>query len=101
MAIRTREELVSKISERLNGDTSDEAIALMEDITDTLTDFETRVAGDGTDWKAEAERIDKEWRERYISRFNNSEVKDEQNEESSDEEKTVKTFEDLFEEKEI
>lgn len=69
MAVRSREEIISEISARVSGDNSDEVIALIEDVTDTLQDLETRANGDGTDWKAEAERIDKEWREKYISRF--------------------------------
>ena len=39
MAVKTREELMAQLSARIGSDTSDEAIGLMEDITDTLNDF--------------------------------------------------------------
>lgn len=38
MAVRTREEIIAQISARMGDDTSDEAIALIEDVTDTLSD---------------------------------------------------------------
>ena len=50
--IKSKEDLLATVSARLEGDTSDEAIALFEDLSDTLTDLETKVIGDGTDWKA-------------------------------------------------
>ena len=69
MAVRTREEIIKDISTRLGDDNSDEAIALIEDVTDTFADLEGRANPDGKDWKSEAERIDKEWREKYVARF--------------------------------
>ena len=69
MAIKTREEIMESIRTRFAEDTSDETLSLIEDVSDTLTDYETKAKGDGKDWKAEAERIDKEWREKYKARF--------------------------------
>lgn len=98
MAVRTREEILSQITTKFGGDTSDDVIALMEDVTDTLTDLEAKVTGDGKDWKAEAERIDKEWREKYISRFQGGSA----NQDDIDEPNTVEeknySFENLFKE---
>lgn len=100
MAVKTREEIMAQISARIGDDTSDDAIALIEDVTDTLTDLETKAKGDGKDWKAEAEKIDKEWREKYIARFNGkADDNEEINEPPVDENKRL-TFEALFEEKE-
>ena len=96
MAIKTREELMTQISARIGDDTSDEAIALIEDVTDTLADLETRANGDGTDWKAEAERIDKEWRDKYISRFTTGEPADVSNKNNVEVEEKKYTYEDLF-----
>lgn len=76
MAVRSREEIIAEINARVGADNSDEAIALIEDVTDTLADLETRANGDGTDWKAEAERIDKEWREKYRARFSSNSGED-------------------------
>lgn len=69
MAVKTREEIIADINARLGGDNSDEVIALIEDVTDTFADLEGRANPDGKDWKSEAERIDKEWREKYVARF--------------------------------
>ena len=99
MAVRSKEEIISQISSRIGTDTSDEAIALIEDVTDTLDDYEARVNGDGTDWKAEAERIDKEWREKYVARFTNGSVEDDDLTDDKGGEKEY-TYENLFKEKE-
>lgn len=98
MAVRTREEILSQITAKFGGDTSDDVIALMEDVTDTLTDLEAKVSGDGKDWKAEAERIDKEWREKYISRFQGGSTNNEELEEPTPIEEKTYSFENLFKE---
>lgn len=69
MAVRSREELLNSIRARIGDDTSDEAIALIEDIQDTITDYENKANGDGTDWKKKYEDNDKEWRNKYRERF--------------------------------
>lgn len=107
MAIKTKEELIQIVSARVGEDNSDEAIALIEDVTDTLTDLETRANGDGTDWKAEYEKLDKDWREKYKARFtdgsnsdsDNDTDKDNNSQHNDDTPKSYK-YEDLFETKE-
>ena len=42
--IRTKDELISMISQRIGEDNSDDAITLLEDISDTFTDFENKTA---------------------------------------------------------
>ena len=69
MAIRTKEELITAITTQLGDNNSDEAIAIIEDVTDTLNELENKSNGDGTDWKAKYEQNDKAWRDKYISRF--------------------------------
>lgn len=64
--VRSREELMSAIKARIGDDTSDEALALIEDMTDTLTDYEGRI---GEDWKTKYEQLDADWRKRYRDRF--------------------------------
>lgn len=68
MAIRSREELLTSINERFADDTSDEVLALIEDVTDTLSDYDRRI-GDSTDWESKYNQLDSEWRERYKARF--------------------------------
>lgn len=79
MAIKSKEEILEQINARIGEDNSDEAIALIEDITDTLDDFETRANGDGVDWKSRYEENDKEWRNKYKERFFNAEPNDDNN----------------------
>lgn len=97
MAVKTIDEVLSSVKDLLGeAVTSDAGIELIEDLTDTINAKQE----DGTDWKAEAERIDKEWREKYTQRFfSGKDPEDpEDPEEEEEEEKTYK-FEDLFEEK--
>ena len=93
--IKSKEELLASISAKLEGDTSDETISLFEDISDTLTDMETKANGDGTDWKAKYEENDAEWRKKYKERFFNSSAPDD-NEGGEDEPPVKRTFDDLF-----
>lgn len=69
MAIKTKDELLLAIKAKIGDDAGDESLTLLEDLSDTMTDLETKAKGDGKDWKAEAERIDAEWRQKYRDRF--------------------------------
>lgn len=96
--IKTKDEIISMISARIGEDNSDEAIGLLEDITDTLTDYETRTA-DSTNWKERFEANDKEWRDRYKERFMSGDPsKDETIIDEEEEPERKYTFEDLFKE---
>lgn len=106
MAIRTREEILNSIKERFSDDTSDETLSLIEDVTDTLTDYETRTK-DSTDWKTKYEENDKEWRTKYKERFFNSDrdvdnIPPDSNiiDKEDDTIDEPKTFDDLFKKKE-
>lgn len=92
MAVLSFDELIAKIKTKIGEDTSDESIALLEDVTDTFN-----ANNDGKDWKTKYEENDKEWRKKYIDRFSGSGGSDpDEEEEEEEEEKT--TFEDLFKE---
>jgi len=94
MAIKTKAELLELVKERIGDDTSDEALAIIEDVTDTLDDYETRIADSG-DWKARYEQNDADWRKKYKERFfAPTEEPEEIDEPEEVEEK--RTFEDLF-----
>lgn len=94
MAIRTREELLDSIKARVGEQTDDETIAFLEDVTDTLTDFETRANGDGEDWKSKYQENDEAWRKKYTERFFSDEPTP--TPEPTPEPTKPKTFEDLF-----
>lgn len=93
MAVKTREELMNMINERIGDDDSDETLSFLEDVTDTLNDFEEKTNG-SEDWKAKFEENDANWRKKYRDRFFNNDV--EEAEDGIVNEKESKTFEDLF-----
>lgn len=105
MAVVTRDDLMERLRSRIGEDTSDEALALIEDFTDTFTDLETRT---GKDWKSKYNELDKTWREKYKARFfqkpddkeTTSEDVKEDNEEDLKNEIKEKSFDELFTEKE-
>lgn len=99
MAVRSKEEIIAQISARVGDDNSDEAIALIEDVSDTLEAL-AGDKGDEKDWKSEAERIDKEWREKYKARFTAGSDKDDTSFEDKGEPNKELTYENLFKEKE-
>lgn len=101
MAIKTRDEIIEAVRKRIGEDTSDEAISLLEDVTDTFADYETRVA-DKTDWKTKYDEMDANWRKKYMDRFSGKtgeEVKEEQEEQIKDDSEP-RTFDELFTERE-
>lgn len=108
MAIRTRDELLKKLSDYIGEDNSDAALELMEDVTDTYDSFGVE---EKEDWKAKYEELDATWRERYRARFQGSadgdqlptgeKVDEGTHEEVKEEEKEIVTYEDFFESIEI
>lgn len=67
--ILSKEAFLSAIKEKIGDDTSDESIAFLENMTDTVSDYESRLS-DTTDWKQKYEENDKQWRQKYMDRFN-------------------------------
>lgn len=51
MAIRTREEILESIRNIVGDSTDDNTLQVLEDVTDTFTDFENKTANQ-TDWEA-------------------------------------------------
>lgn len=68
MAIRTMEELRNAVDIILNERTDDDALAFIEDFTDTIGELEKRV-NENVNWKEKFEQNDREWREKYRKRF--------------------------------
>lgn len=86
MAIKSYDELMGSLKEILKDNTSDEALAFIEDMNDTLAE-----KNDGEDWKARYEENDRQWREKYKARFFDGKKEDEDEEV----EKPLR-YEDLF-----
>ena len=110
MAKLSKSEMFKKVKEYLKEDTSDEAISLLEDLTDTLSDDNPDKDKEIEDLKKQVEEIDKSWRQRYIDRFEgkvteNLEDKTPEGDDTDDvddvtEEDEDLTFDDLLNDKE-
>lgn len=64
--VKTKEEFLESLKNRIGEDTSDDALALIEDFTDTYDDLSSRT---DEDWRKKYEDLDASWRERYKARF--------------------------------
>lgn len=98
MAIRTRDEILESLRGVVGESSDDTTIALLEDVTDTLDDLETRANGDGINWQERYEENDREWRNRYTERFFSNEPKPDPDPEPDPEPEKPMTFDDLFKE---
>lgn len=68
MAVRTREEIIESIRNIVGDSTDDNTLQVLEDVTDTFTDFENKTANQ-TDWEAKYKENDEGWRKKYAERF--------------------------------
>lgn len=99
MAIKSREDLLKSLNTLIGDNSTDENLAILEDVTDTLKDYEEKTA-DQTDWKSKYEQNDADWRKKYKERFLSGEnIKDEQEEDVKKDSKLL-TFDSLFKERE-
>lgn len=96
MAVKTMEEILESLRGRFGDEPTDDDIAMLEDITDTFTDFEEKTS-DITNWKNKYEENDKAWKKKYSDRFfskDDGKVYPVGQEDLDD--KPMKTFDDLF-----
>lgn len=93
----SKEELLIKVKNYIGDDTSEEAVSLLEDVDDSMSD-----SNDG-EWEQKFHELDESWKQKYIERFGSGEPEqnkeddskeDESKEDDSEEEKT---FDELFE----
>ena len=99
MAIKSREELLKSLNTLIGDNSTDENLAILEDVTDTLKDYETKTA-DQTDWKSKYEQNDADWRKKYRERFTSGEEIKKEQEEDVEEDSKPRTFDSLFKERE-
>lgn len=97
---RTKSELLEQVRAIIGEDTSDNALNLLSDLSDTIDDYEKSSSG-GEDWKKKYEENDAQWRQKYKERFfakietkEDSEDNEPSIEEPKEEQKTK--FEELF-----
>lgn len=99
MAVKTREEILESFRTRLGENPDDDSISFLEDVTDTLNDFEARANSDGIDWKSKYEENDANWRKKYTERFFSDEPEPTPKPDPKPEpDNTPRTFSDLFKE---
>lgn len=101
--ILSREELLSAVRNIFGEDSTDEQISFIENLSDTVSDFEERITSSG-DWKVKYEENDASWRRRYTERFVNPSITpdkiiEEQKEDIIDD-GSPKSFAELFKERE-
>lgn len=92
MAVRTFDELAESIKIIVGERTDDEALAFIEDVTDTLADAKRRIESD-VDWEKKYNELDEDWRKRYRERFFDGEPV----ENASEVVEEKRDFSDLFE----
>lgn len=91
MGVKTKEEILEQIRPFLNE--SDEATALLEDLSDTLDESNSEILEENERLKKEKDEIDEYWRKKYRDRF----FANNEKEEVIKEEEVVKEkYEDLF-----
>lgn len=66
--VRSKEELLNALKNVVGDNTADEVLSLLEDLSDSMDEYETRISESG-DWKRKYEENDAEWRKRYRERF--------------------------------
>lgn len=93
--IRSKDEILGLIKDRLGEDTSDEAISFVEDITDTINNYEE---SNSQNWKQKYEDNDKQWRQKYRDAFFSPKPEVVEDYEEENDKPKVLRFEDLFKE---
>ncbi len=91
MAVKSIEEIMGALRARVGEDTSDETLAFVEDVSDTLSSL-----SNAEDWKKKYEENDAEWRNKYRDRFFNPDKPDPDPEPQPEPERL--TFDKLFKE---
>ena len=67
--VRSKDDLLEALKARIGESDDNETLAFLEDVTDTLSDYESKANGDGEDWKSKYEANDAAWRQKYRDRF--------------------------------
>lgn len=95
MAVVNKDTIMERLRENFNDNDSDDVLGLLEDVTDTLNDYQSRLEENG-DWKERYEQNDREWRQKYKDRFFNNEPEPDPEPDKDPEQATPTTFEELF-----
>lgn len=97
MAIKSITELIESARSIIGENTSDEALGFMDDLSDTMEDYNKKTE-DSTNWHQKYDENDAMWRKRYADRFNGKPVEEEEDDSYELPDPPKKTYLDLFEE---
>ena len=89
MAVKTKDELMTSLKDFLGDNTSDEAISLVQDISDTLAESNAETV---EQLRQQITDQDNAWRKKYRDRFFSTPEKDDEEEPP----KRPRTFDELF-----
>jgi hypothetical protein len=100
MAVRSKDELMDRISTIIGDRTDDDALEFMADFTDTYDSLNNH---EGMYTKEQYDNLDASWRQKYKDRFFSGPANDDENENKNNKEKDKDkapaeeiTIEDLF-----
>ena len=96
MAVKTREELIEVVKTRYADDTSDEALMFIEDLTDTLNDYESKTTTSG-DWETKYNELAVKYKERFFNTGKLDNNDSDNTDPDPDEYVAPKTYDELFE----
>jgi len=90
---KSKEEIINIYKARIGEEPTEEDISFLEDLDDSITDE------DADYWKTKYEENDRQWKEKYISRFGNTEKTEESVIDDSENDVELKTeYSELFKE---
>lgn len=108
MAILSRDALFERLQTLIGDKTDDDTLTFLEDVKDTVDDYEKKGGTDTENWKEKFAENEKMWREKYRDTFfgksvPDTTIKDNAEDIKIENEKTKEdsiTYDDLFNEKE-
>lgn len=99
MAVKSREELLEVVKKRVDGDMSEEAMAFIEDITDTYDDLVSQVStATSGDWERKYNDLAVKYKERFFEGKKDKDP-DDNTDPDPDEYVVPESYDDLFETK--
>lgn len=77
MAKLTKDQILERVKNLIGEDTSDEALQFIEDVSDTINDYEAKTKNTD-EWEKKYKENDEQWRKKYKERFFNGPVAEEE-----------------------
>lgn len=93
-----RDELIESVRKVIGETPSEEGVALLENVADSITDLETKVKDIEVESQAKLDTLETEWRNRYTKRFSETQgaIDIDLHGETEESERKKLTYESLF-----